>query len=113
MFDNEFSQNRPKRRDSTAINAEIIAIAKNGASKTQIMYRGNLSFVQLRQYLTNLVHVNLLEKSLHNGREIYRATPKGIEYVEKEKGLTDLLSEDMHKNCLKLYKSSYKTTLRK
>jgi len=113
MFNNELAQNRPKRRDSTAINAEIIAIAKNGASKTQIMYRGNLSFNQLRQYLTNLVQVNLLEKSLRDGREIYRATPKGIEYVEKEQELTDLLNEDMHKNCLKLYTSSYKATLRK
>ena len=36
-----------KRRDRLYILAEILAIAKNGYLKTQIMYRANLSFAQL------------------------------------------------------------------
>jgi predicted transcriptional regulator len=40
-----------KRRDKLYIIAEILEIAKEGTLKTQIMYRANLSFTQLNDYL--------------------------------------------------------------
>jgi predicted transcriptional regulator len=72
--------------------AEIIRIAKVGALKTQIMYKANLSFVQLGEYLRLLTHKNLLEKTAYDGKEIYRATQKGVSFTERQNALSALLN---------------------
>jgi predicted transcriptional regulator len=97
-------QNRPKRRDKLVIMAEIVGIAKNGTSKTHIMFKANLSFSQLNQYLALLSQTSLLEKSAQNGRVIYKATQKGLEFMEKQQQIIDLLNEDVH-----VYRNSVKT----
>jgi len=91
------SENTPKRRDKLVIIAEIINIAKNGTSKTHIMFKANLSFSQLNQYLSALIETNLLERQLVQGREIYRATEKGLDLVEKQCEIINLLNTDFHK----------------
>jgi len=68
------TENLPKRRDKLVIIAEIIDIARNGTSKTHIMFKANLSFSQLNQYLALLSQTALLEKSIVNGKEIYKST---------------------------------------
>ena len=75
--------------------AEIVGIAKKGTSKTHIMFKANLSFSQLKQYLALLSQTSLLEKSPYNGREIYKATPKGLEFMERQQQIMDLLNEDV------------------
>ena len=70
--------NTCKRRDQQVIIAEITKIARNGALKTQIMHKANLSFAQLNAYLALLKKLNFLEKSAENGRVVYTATPKGL-----------------------------------
>ena len=84
----------PKRRDKLVIMAEIMAISQNGALKTQIMYKANLSFAQLTQYLQFLSHTSLLEKSANNGKEIYKATKKGKDFLERQREIMDLISEE-------------------
>jgi len=96
------SENRPKRRDKLVIMAEIIGIAKNGTSKTHVMFKANLSFSQLNQYLAILSQSSLLEKSMLNGKEIYTATKKGIDFMEKQYELINLINE----NRWKVVKSS-------
>ena len=86
--------NKPKRREKLVILAEILGIAKNGASKTHIMFKANLSFSQLNQYLALLSHTYLLEKFAHNGRVVYRATEKGLEFMERQQQVMDLLNGD-------------------
>jgi predicted transcriptional regulator len=86
---------KPKRRDQFAIVAEIVDIAGNGTSKTHIMFRANLSFSQLNQYLEILLQKNLLEKTSVEGKEIYRATKKGLEFMEKQFQLIDFIKESM------------------
>jgi len=83
-----------KRRDKLAIMAEIMNIAKSGALKTQIMYKANLSFAQLNEYLKFLGDTNLLEKIDHNGKEIYKATQKGKEFLDRHSQVMDLLNEE-------------------
>ena len=90
----ELNGYRPKRRDKLVIMTEIIGIAIKGTSKTQIMYKANLSFSQLKRYLALLSHHSLLKKSAHAGREIYKATPKGIEFMEKQQQIMDLIKEE-------------------
>ena len=89
--------NTPKRRDKLVIMAEIIDIAKNGTSKTHIMFKANLSFTQLSKYLLDLIETNLLEKQAVEGREIYIATRKGLDFVEKHCEIINLLNVDFRK----------------
>jgi len=80
---------------------EIIGIAVKGASKTQIMYKANLSFCQLKRYLTLLLNQSLLKKSEFAGRDIYKATPKGIKFMQRQQQIIDLISDKPPRNCVK------------
>jgi predicted transcriptional regulator len=73
--------------------AEIIGIAKKGISKTHIMFKANLSFSQLNQYIELLSNTALLEKISINGKVVYRATEKGLEFLGKQQEAIDLLKE--------------------
>ena len=80
-----------KRRDRLQIMAEILEIAKNGSLKTQIMYRANLSFAQLNEYLNFLLEVKLLEAINQGGKGMYRTTMKGTEFLQNYFKIRDLL----------------------
>jgi len=82
-----------KRRDRLYIISEILCIAKDGALKTQIMYKANLSFAQLNEYLSFLLEMKLLESIVVNEKTIYKTTPKGLEYLQSYKEINDLLKE--------------------
>jgi predicted transcriptional regulator len=85
-------ENRPKRRDKLVIIAEIIFIARKGTSKTDIMFKANLSFSQLNQYLSILTQAGLLENVANDGRETYEATQKGLEFMEKLLQIINLIN---------------------
>ena len=87
-----------KRRDKLFIMAEILEIAREGTLKTQIMYRANLSFTQLNDYLAFMLKNNLLGKELENGREIFKATHKGIDFLQRYREITELLKME-DENC--------------
>ena len=74
---------RVRRRDRTYIMAEIQYIALKPVLKTQIMYRANLSFVQLNNYLSLMLDLGLLEviEDEKNNRTAYRTTSKGMRYL--------------------------------
>ncbi|NIN53172.1 MAG: hypothetical protein GTO23_08465 [Nitrososphaeria archaeon] len=91
---NPWSNSRPKRRDKLYIMAEILDIAKDGALKTQIMYRANLSFTQLNDYLDFMLDIDLLKKVTRNGRDIYRSTEKGIDFLERYRQIAELLKDE-------------------
>jgi len=69
-------------RDRLYIIAEILNIASDGALKTQIMYKANLSFAQLNDYLSLLLEMKLLESIVLNEKTMYKTTPKGLEYLQ-------------------------------
>ena len=92
-----------KRRDKLSIIAEILEIAKDGTLKTQIMYKANLSFAQLNDYLKFMLKTNLLNKFRANGKDVYEATKKGIDFLERHLELTELLKEnEKSKNGVKI-----------
>ena len=86
--------NPRKRRDRLFIIAEMLDIAKNGALKTQIMYKANLSFAQLNTYLKLLLETQLLEIINRKGKNIYRTTKKGCEYMQSYKEIIETLSNN-------------------
>ena len=83
-----------KRRDKLYIIAEILNIAGNGTLKTQIMYRANLSFAQLNEYLKLMLKIRLLEKFGRNGKDMYRATEKGADFLQRHREITELLKTE-------------------
>lgn len=87
-------ENEHKRRNRIYIIAEILTIAKEGSLKTQIMYRANLSFTQLSDYLSFLTGISLLEIHNENGKQIYRTTAKGDKYLEKYEDIANLLGDN-------------------
>ena len=80
-----------KRRDRLYIVAEILATAKEGRLKTQIMYRANLSFSQLNEYLSFLLKRALLKPKTQNGKTIYKTTAKGFKYLQNYEKISNLL----------------------
>lgn len=90
--------NPRKRRDRLYIIAEILDIAKDGALKTQIMYKANLSFAQLNTYLKLLLETQLIEITAKDRKNIYRTTKKGVEYMESYKEIIETLSNHNNSN---------------
>ena len=92
-----------KRRDKLSIMAEILEIARDGTLKTQIMYKANLSFAQLNEYLRFMLKTHLLSKFDANGKEVYGATEKGEDFLQRHFELTELLKEaEKSKNQVKI-----------
>jgi len=86
-----------KRRDKLCIIAEILEIAKNGTLKTQIMYKANLSFAQLNQYLKFMLKIKLIRKIVNQGKDIYIATEKGLDFLQRQGELAELLTTEEEK----------------
>jgi predicted transcriptional regulator len=83
-----------KRRDKLYIVAEILEIAREGTLKTQIMYRANLSFTQLNDYLGFMTKSELLAVIMRGEKAIYVATEKGIDFLQRYREITELLKDE-------------------
>ncbi len=98
----EIIEYQAKRRDKLIIMMEIISIAKTDSSKTNIMLRANLSFSQLNEYMDFLQKHGLLKRIFVGKKAVYRATEKGLEFVEKQQEIIGMFSEQSYKSPLKV-----------
>jgi len=87
-------ENVRKRRDRLYIIAEILEVAGEGTLKTQIMYKANLSFAQLNEYLAFLLETDLIKVFSDEEKTIYKTTRKGIRYLQSYKEIRDLLKKE-------------------
>lgn len=83
-----------KRRDRLHIIAEMLVVTSNGALKTQIMYKANLSFAQLNEYLSLLLEIGLLRTVKKGQKTFYKTTRKGTKYLESYTEIRDLLEKE-------------------
>jgi len=103
-----------KRRDRLHIIAQILEISKDGSLKTQIMYRANLSFAQLNEYLGFLLDLKLLQETVENEKTVFKVTGKGVRYLQNYYKIKELLEKtnepNFKKNGTLVYvgKQSYK-----
>jgi predicted transcriptional regulator len=74
------------RRSEIEIIGELLTLSRNGARKTELLYRGNLSYKQLQNYLAFLLEKNVLTtKTIKNGNNssstIYLTTENGMAFL--------------------------------
>lgn len=63
------------------IMADILRVARGGAKKTWIVYKANLNFKIVRDYLAELKRKGLLSSQEDIG--FYRTTERGLEFLEQ------------------------------
>jgi len=80
-----------KRRDQLHIVNEILKVAKQGASKTRIMYNVNLSFKGVNQYLNLMMENKLLLKTHEDYKPVYCTSEKGLTFLSGYTQLVQLL----------------------
>ena len=78
-----------KNRSRTEIVGNILDAANGGATKTKIMYKAFLSYVQLKEYLSVLIENNLLEYI--DGTHKFKTTEKGLNYLKMHNEIGELL----------------------
>jgi predicted transcriptional regulator len=87
LLDKELKVLRLLKRSHFEIIAEILETAKDGAKKTRIMYRCNLSYRQTNKLLDHLLETELL--TIGNS---YHTTEKGLQLLEAYHTLELLLN---------------------
>ena len=83
---------RFKNRNRLGIVANILTIAKNGALKTHLMYRANLSYTMLCDYLKFLRENELISETYYQEEKvtIFKTTEKGNRFLESYLALKEL-----------------------
>ena len=79
-----------KYRTRTEIMSQILEAANGGSTKTKIMYKAFLSFIQLREFLTVLTQNGLLNYDA--ATETFKTTEKGLRFLNAYKQLGDMMN---------------------
>ena len=87
----------------------MLEIAKEGILKTQIMYKANLSFTQLNDYLKFALDNDLISQTNIEGKEVYFVTEKGLDFLQRHNELTKLLKTCSDRNKGKLAPNHLRT----
>ncbi len=80
-----------ERRDRLNIMAEIMNVATEKKLKTQIMYMVNLSFSQVKEYVSFLTERGFLQVRVEHGKKSYETTVKGKLYIKNYREMADFL----------------------
>jgi predicted transcriptional regulator len=75
-----------RKRSNFEISADILKVAMGGARKSHIVYKANLNFQIIKNYLKDLINSGLLQYPT-NGSKLYTTTEKGIQYINYYEGM--------------------------
>ncbi|HEU5461719.1 MAG TPA: winged helix-turn-helix domain-containing protein [Nitrososphaeraceae archaeon] len=76
-------------RSRTEIVANILDAANGGTTKTKIMYKAFLSYVQLKEYISVLIENSLIEYL--DGTHEFKTTEKGLNFLKMHSEIGELL----------------------
>jgi predicted transcriptional regulator len=81
-----------KNRNRMEIVANLLSIARTGALKTHLMYKANLSYLMVTEYLNYLASAGLIKETLdeEGTTKLYQTTPKGEKYLEAYESLQSI-----------------------
>jgi predicted transcriptional regulator len=86
-------------RSRLEIISQIPETANGGVNtKTRIMYKANLSYAQLKDYLSTLSNKNVLNYDL--GTHVFKTTEKGLTFLEIYKKLDNIMKEEEQQQCI-------------
>ena len=85
-----------KYRSRTEISSMILESARSGATKTKIMYKAYLSYLQVVEYLKHLQQNDLLV--YEEGTQLYRPTEKGLKFLNISNDLNEMTIVTNSKN---------------
>jgi predicted transcriptional regulator len=87
-----------KYRSNIEVMGQILQVANSdsNATKTKIMYQAFLSYNQLEEHLSFLIRKGLLNCDVNT--QTFRATEKGIQFLEAYNHLEDMIKYDHDKN---------------
>ncbi|MGI0090708.1 MAG: winged helix-turn-helix domain-containing protein [Nitrososphaerales archaeon] len=93
---------RFKNRSRMEIVAAILNIGRTGALKTHLMYKANLSYMVVSQYLGFLTSSDLIKEVFDEQgmAKLYQTTPRGLRYLEVYESLQSLASIDSQKKIV-------------
>ena len=84
-----------RRRSELDIIVDILNLSKDGTNKTSILYKTNLSYSQLKNYLSFLIDKDILKEIsvTQNGKDFihYKTTSKGLNLLERSEEIIKLL----------------------
>jgi predicted transcriptional regulator len=85
-----------RNRNRMEIVANLLEIARTGALKTHLMYRANLSYLMVTEYLQYLSTSQLIEETVDEEgvTKIYRTSPKGLKYLQVYDSLQSIAGLD-------------------
>ncbi|MDH2899558.1 MAG: winged helix-turn-helix domain-containing protein [archaeon] len=88
-----------KNRNRMEIVANLLSIAKNGALKTHLMYRANLSYLMVTEYLDFLCRSNLIKETVdvEGITKVFQTTEKGLKYLDVYDSLQSIVGLNSHK----------------
>ena len=80
------------RRSKSAIFARILGCIEEERlfTKTRLMYRANLSFAQLQEYLSLLLELELVREVKEEDGTFYEITVKGKRFLEAFRKMKEL-----------------------
>jgi len=79
-----------RRRSSIEVIADMLRLGEAG--KTEIMYSANMSYFQLKKYLTLLLQLELIDKvTVGNPVITYRVTKKGLKLLRNIDSILEVL----------------------
>lgn len=79
-----------KYRSRPEIQASLLEAANGGASKTRLMYKAFLSYLQTISYVNDLLDSGMLEYD--SSQEIYRTSSRGTDFLEAYRQLDQLVN---------------------
>lgn len=98
-----------KNRSRMEIVANILDIGRTGALKTHLMYKANLSYMVVSQYLDFLTKAELIKETFDDQGmvKLYQTSAKGLKYLEVYDSLQNIAGIDvqrgMHRAPVELF----------
>jgi len=83
-----FKEHFKERRGKLEIIADVLSVAREGAKKTQIVYKANLNFKIVGEYLSYLAGKGLIEHTIKE----YTTTEKGEKFLRVYKEMQEQLA---------------------
>lgn len=81
----------PEHRTHLDIIASILDACHYGTTKTHVMYRSNLCFKQLKQYMDLLLKANLLLIESDRPFVVFRVSGKGVHFLKAYHSLMNMM----------------------